>query len=227
MNSLDKFKQDLQNGEKSELIKRVSNQNKNLKRRFDEEIISKQSRQMNLKEIYKPITDTQQLTTGEIGKQSTKTDVLFQQLLTDLQGKHDRSSRLLADIIRGLAKSNEETRKQGLDIVSAIAKQPLLPELIKELNNYPTLVKKIMKPDNIQDLNEQDRKALEPLSHLNDNDLRTLVNYYALQGKLKSGLLSPDDSLEQEDLDTEREIQPPTYPDSVFHENPTDSPIYS
>ena len=182
---------------------------------------------MNLKEIYKPITDTQQLTTGEIGKQSTKTDVLFQRLLTDLQGKHDRSSRLLADIIRGLAKSNEETRKQGLDIVSAIAKQPLLPELIKELNNYPTLVKKIMKPDNIQDLNEQDRKALEPLSHLNDNDLRTLVNYYALQGKLKSGLLSPDDSLEQEDLDTEREIQPPTYPDSVFHENPTDSPIYS
>ena len=227
MNSLVKFKQDLQNGEKSELIKRVANQNKNLKRRFDEEIISKQSRQMNLKEIYKPITDTQQLTTGEISKQVTKTDVLFQQLLTDLQGKHDRSSRLLADIIRGLAKSNEETRKQGLDIVSAIAKQPLLPELIKELNNYPTLVKKIMKPDNIQDLNEQDRKALEPLSHLNDNDLRTLVNYYALQGKLKSGLLSPDDSLEQEDLDTEREIQPPTYGVSVFHENPTDCPIYS
>jgi hypothetical protein len=39
---------------------------------------------------------------------------LFQQLLNDLQGKHDRSSRLLADVIRGLARSNEETRKQGL-----------------------------------------------------------------------------------------------------------------
>ena len=51
-------------------------------------------------------------------------------------------SRLLADILRGLARSNEETRKQGLDIVSAIAKQPLLPELIDELNNYPGLDKK-------------------------------------------------------------------------------------
>ena len=146
-------------------------------------VISKQNLQMNLKEIYKPITDTQQLTTSEISKQTTKTDVLFQQLLNDLQGKHDRSSRLLADIIRGLARSNEQTRKQGLDIVSAIAKQPLIPELINELNNYPTLVKKIMQPDEIQNLNDQDRKALEPLSHLNDNDLRTLVNYYALQGK--------------------------------------------
>ena len=143
MSSLDKFKQDLLDGEKPELIKRVSNQNKNLKHRFDEEVISKQSMQMNLKEIYKPITDTQQLTTGQISKHSTKTDVLFQQLLNDLQGKHDRSSRLLADIIRGLARSNEETRKQGLDIISAIAKQPLLPELINELNNYPALVKKI------------------------------------------------------------------------------------
>src|SRR5580692_12888754 len=152
------------------------------------------------KKIYKPITDTQQLTTGEIGK---KIDVLFQQLLADLQGKHDRSSRLLADIIRGLAKSNEETRKQGLDIVSAIAKQPLLPELISELNNYPALVKKIMQPDDIRNLNEQDRKALEPLSHLNDNDLKTLVNYYVLQGKVKSSSLS-----EEEELGA---IGPPTY----------------
>src|ERR1051325_4502626 len=143
MSSLDKFKQDLFDGEKSEWIKRVSNQNKNLKHRFDDEVISKQNMQMNLKEIYKPIIDTQQLTTGEISKHTTKTDVLFQQLLNDLQGKHIRSSRLLADIIRGLARSNEETRKQGLDIVSALAKQPLLPELINELKNYPALVKKI------------------------------------------------------------------------------------
>jgi hypothetical protein len=137
---------------------------------------------------------TQQITTGEISKQTTKTDVLFQQLLTDLQGKHDRSSRLLADIIRGLARSNEVTKKQGLDIVSAIAKQPLLSELINELNNYPALVKKIMQPEDMQNLDDQDRKALEPLSHLNDNDLRTLVNYYVLQGKMKS---STDVSLEE------------------------------
>src|SRR5207245_10059052 len=104
MNSLVKFKQDLQNGEKSELIKRVANQNKNLKRRFDEEIISKQSRQMNLKEMYKPITDTQQLTTGEISKQVTKTDGLFQQLITDVQGKHDSAARSLAHIIIDLTK---------------------------------------------------------------------------------------------------------------------------
>ena len=52
-------------------------------------------------------------------------------------------SRLLGDIIRGLVKSKEETRRQGLEIVSAIAKQPLLPELINELNNYPSLVKKL------------------------------------------------------------------------------------
>jgi hypothetical protein len=203
-------------GEKSELIKRVSNQNKNLKHRFDEEVISKQSMQMNLKEIYKPITDTQQLTTGEISKHSTKTDVLFQQLLNDLQGKHDRSSRLLADIIRGLARSNEETRKQGLDIVSAIAKQPLLPELINELNNYPALVKKIMQPDDLQNLTDQDRKALEPLSHLNDNDLRTLVNYYTLQEKVKPGLSTSDVSSDEGDLGSV----------PVFHENPTNSPTY-
>ena len=226
MNSLDKFKEDLRNGEKSELIKRVSDQNRNLKHRFDEEVISKQNRQMNLKEIYKPITDTQQLTTGEISNQTTKTDVLFQQLLANLQGKHDRSSRLLADIIRGLARSNEEPRKQGLDIVSAIAKQPLLPELINELNNYPGLVKKIIEPDNIQNLSDQDRKALEPLSHLNDNDLKTLVNYYSLQGKVKSGLSSPDALSDEEDLGAVGAVQPPTYLDSVFHENPIDSPIY-
>ena len=187
MNSIDNFKEDLLQGEKSELIKKVSNQNKNLKKRFDDEVISKQMLQTDLKEIYKPITDTQQLTTGEINKQTTKTDVLFRQLLTDLQGKHDRSSRLLADIIRGLSRSNEETRRQGLDIVSAIAKQPLLPELIHELNNYPTLVKKIMQPDGIHSLSDQDRKALEPLSHLNDNDLRTLVSYYVkIQVKIQN-----------------------------------------
>src|ERR1051325_3123894 len=143
-----------------------------------------------------------------------------------LQDKHDRSSRLLADIIRGLARSNEETRKQGLDIISAIAKQPLLPELINELNNYPALVKKIMQPDDIQNLNDQDRKVLEPLSHLNDNDLRTLVNYYTLQGKVKSGLSSSDDSVDEEDLGAVGETQPPTYTVSVFQENPTDSPTY-
>ena len=207
MSSLDKFKDDLRQGENPELLKKVSNQNKLLKQRFDEEVLTKQNLQTNLKEIYKPITDTQQLTTG---KQTAKTDVLFQQLTADLQGKHDRSSRLLADIIRGLARSNEETRKQGLDIVSAIAKQPLLPELISELNNYPALVKKIMQPDDIRNLNEQDRKALEPLSHLNDNDLKTLVNYYVLQGKVQS-------SSEEEELGA---IGPPTYAESVFEEHP-------
>ena len=129
MSSLDNFKDDLFRGENSELLKRVSGQNKNLKHRFDEEVISKQNLQTSLKEIYKPITDTQQLTTGEIGKQTSKTDVLFNQLLTDLQGKHDNTSRLLTDMIRGLVKSNEETRQQGLLLVSAIAKQPLLPEI--------------------------------------------------------------------------------------------------
>src|SRR5580692_11607229 len=214
MSSLDKFKDDLRQGDNPELLKKVSNQNKLLKQRFDEEVLTKQNLQTNLKEIYKPITDTQQVTTG---KQTAKTDVLFQQLTADLQGKHDRSSRLLADIIRGLAKSNEETRKQGLDIVSAIAKQPLLPELINELNNYPALVKKIMQPDDIRNLNEQDRKALEPLSHLNDNDLKTLVNYYVLQGKVKS-------SSEEEELGA---IGPPTYAESVFEEHPSHSHAYN
>ena len=221
MGSIDKFKEDLLQGENSELIKRVSKQNKNLKTRFDEEVISKQNLQTDLKEIYKPIIDTQQITTGEISKQTTKTDVLFQQLLTDLQGKHDRSSRLLADIIRGLARSNEVTKKQGLDIISAIAKQPLLSELINELNNYPALVKKIMQPEGMQNLDDQDRKALEPLSHLNDNDLRILVNYYVLQGKIKSSL---DVSLEEEDLGA---VGPPTYTDSVFQESPINSPKYN
>lgn len=222
MNSIDKFKKDLMNGEKTELIKRVSNQNKNLKHRYDEDVITKQTQQLELKELYKPITDTQQLTTGEIDKQTTKTDVLFQQLLADLQGKHDSSSRLLSNIIRGLARSNEETRKQGIDIVSAIAKQPLLPDLINELNNYPTLVKKIMKSENLHDLSDRDRKALEPLSHLNDNDLRTLVNYYALQSKVKSETSSIDD-----DYDDAVEQEPPTYTHSVFLEHPTDSAKYN
>ena len=225
MSSVDKFKEDLLQGEKSELIKRVSNQNRNLKHRFDEEVISKQNLQTDLKEIYKPILDTQQLTTGEISKQTTKTDVLFQQLLNDLQGKDTKMSRLLGDIIRGLVKSKEETRRQGLEIVSAIAKQPLLPELINELNNYPSLVKKIMHPDGIQNLDDQDRKALEPLSHLNDNDLKILVNYYTLQGKIKSGFSSPDDSLDEEDLGAVG-TQPPTYTSSVFQESPSDSPKY-
>src|SRR5260221_5035831 len=156
MSSLEKFKEDLLKGEKSELIKKVSKQNKNLRTRFDEEIISKQNLQTNLKEIYKPITDTQHLTT-------TKTDQLFQQLLNDLRGKHDRTSLLLGDMIRGLARSNEETRLQGLNIVGAIAKQPILPELINELNEkHPALVQKIAKSGNMQDLTDQDRKVLEP-----------------------------------------------------------------
>jgi hypothetical protein len=58
MGSIDKFKEDLLQGENSELIKRVSKQNKNLKTRFDEEVISKQNLQTDLKEIYKPIIDT-------------------------------------------------------------------------------------------------------------------------------------------------------------------------
>ena len=215
MNAVDKFKEDLLQGESSELLNKVYKQNKNLKKRFDEEVISKQKTQADLKEIYKPITDTQHETI-------TKTDALFQTLLADLQGKDDRSSRLLADIIRGLARSKEETRRQGLDIVSAIAKQPLIPELIEELNNnYPSLVKKMMQPEGIKNLDDQDRKALEPLSHLNDNDLRTLVNYYVLKRKIKS---SPDVSLHEEEIE---EIHPPTYTESVFQENPTDSPVYN
>ena len=215
MNSVDKFKEDLLQGESSELLNKVSKQNKNLKKRFDEEVISKQKTQTDLKEIYKPITDTQQETI-------TKTDTLFQTLLADLQGKHDRSSILLGDIIRGLARSNEETRRQGLEIVSAIAKQPLIPKLIEELNNnYPSLVKKITQQEVMINLTNEDRKALEPLSHLNDNDLRTLLNYYALEGKIKS---SPDVSLHEEELE---ETHPPTYTESVFQENPTDSPAYN
>ena len=127
MNSVDKFKEDLLQGESSELLNRVSKQNRDLKKRFDEEVISKQKTQADLKEIYKPITDTQKET---ITKTITKTDALFQTLLADLQGKDDISSRLLANIIGGLARSKEETRRQGLDIVSAIAKQPLIPKLI-------------------------------------------------------------------------------------------------
>jgi hypothetical protein len=76
MSSLNKFKDDLRQGENPELLKKVSNQNKLLKQRFDEEVLTKQNLQTNLKEIYKPITDTQQVTTG---KQTAKTDVLFQQ----------------------------------------------------------------------------------------------------------------------------------------------------
>ena len=59
MSSVDKFKEDLLQGEKAELIKRVSNQNSNLKHKFDEEVISKQNLQTDLKEIFKPIIDTQ------------------------------------------------------------------------------------------------------------------------------------------------------------------------
>ena len=70
MNSVDKFKEDLLQGESSELLNRVSKQNNNLRKRFDEEVISKQKTQTDLKEIYKPITDTQQITI-------TKTDTLF------------------------------------------------------------------------------------------------------------------------------------------------------
>src|SRR5258706_8875833 len=179
MSSIDKFKEDLLQGENPELIRRVSNQNRNLKHRFDKEFISKENLQTNLKEIYKPITDTQQLTTTKVGEQATKTDALFQQLLNDLRGKHDETSRLMSDMIRGLARSNEETRLQGLNIVSAIAKQPLLPELINELNEkHPDLVQKIAKSGNLQDLTDQDRKVLEPLGHLKDGDLRILIHYY-------------------------------------------------
>src|SRR5271163_3056853 len=222
MRSLDNFKDDLFHGENSELIKRVSSQNKNLKHRFDEEIISKQNLQTNLKEICKPITDTQQLTTGEIGKQTSKTDVLFRQLLNDLHGKHDKTSRLLTDMIRGLVKSKEEIRQQGLHIASAIAKQPLLPELINELNYYPGLVQKIMQSEDIRELNDQDRKVLEFVSHLNDNDLRTLINYYVLQGKVKS---SPDILLD-EDVGAVGGITPPTYTESVFQEQANESRMY-
>ena len=200
--------EELLQGENIELMKKVSKQNKTLRNRFDKEVLSKQNVDKNLKELYKPITDTQ-------SEQIAKTDTLFQQLLNDLQGKHDRTSRLLGDLIRGLARSNEAIKKQGLDIVSAIAKQPLILDLINELNNYPNLVKKIRQSE---DLSDEDKEVLEPLSHLSDDDLRTLVNYYVLQGKVKSDLSS-----DEEDLGA---VGPPTYTESVFQENPTDSKAY-
>ena len=200
---METFKDELLSGENAALMKRVSKQNRNLKARFDEQVISKQNMQTSLKEIYRPITDN---TTNEISKQITKTDTLFQQLLSDLQGKHDRTSRLLLDMIRGLARTNEEVKRQGLDIVSSIAKQPLLPELINELNNHPTLVKKIMQPGSIQNLNEEDRKALALLSHLNDNDLKTLINYYVLRDKLE-----PSEA---------QAVEPLTYENVRFEEKP-------
>jgi hypothetical protein len=223
MSLIDTIKNDLSQGENPELIQRVSKQNKNLKQRFDAEFITKQTLQTNLKEIYKPITDTQQSTTSKVGEQTTKTNNLFRQLLNDLQGKHDRTSMLLSDMIRGLARSNEETRLQGLNIISAIAKQPLLPELINELNqNNPVLVQKMAQSGNMQDLSDQDRKALEPLGHLNDNDLRTLVNYYVLHEKIKSSDLSFDEV----DLGAVGEISPSKNTDDSFQENPINLPIY-
>ena len=197
---MDQFKEDLLQGENLDLMKKVSKLNKTLKNRFDKEVLFKQNKGQELKELYKPITDTQ-------SEQINKTDNLFQQLLNDLQGKHDRTSRLLGDLIRGLVRSNETIRKQGLDIVSAISKQPLMSELINEVNNYPKLVKKII---HSEDLSEEDRKILEPLSPLNDDDLRTLVNYYVLKQKIEP----------EEDLDV------PSYSDSVFQEQSIDSKTY-
>ena len=165
MTSVRRFKEDLMNGESPALMKKVSNQNKNLRKRFDDEVIAKQSHNKDVMEMYKPITDTQQ-------EQIAKTDALFQQLLTDLGGKHDHSSRQLHDIIRGLARSQSETRKQGLDIISSIVRQPLLQELISELQQkYPSLVKKISQPGLLRDLSEEEQRVLEPLNHLSNNDM--------------------------------------------------------
>ena len=199
---MDEFKQHLMQGEKSSLIRRVANENKALKEMSDQEVLSKQTEHVKLKELYKPIT-------AATLDQTNKIEALFQQL----RGKHDR---LLSDIIRSVQRGTQETTRQGIDIVSAIVKQPLLPELIKELNNHPSLVKKIMQPGtiDISDLSDQNRKALDALNHLNAVDLRTLVQYYKLQ-----------QSKSEEEL--EEEYVPPTYSEIVFQDIAPDSSAYS
>ena len=201
---MDEFKQDLMQGEKSSLIRRVANQNKALKEMFDQEVLSKQNEQIKLQQMYKPIT-------AATLDQTNKIDTLFQQL----HGKHDRSSRLLSDIIGSIQRGTRETKRQGAEIISAIVKQPLLPELIKELNKQPTLVKQIMQSEtvNVNELNSRDRKALESLNHLNDEDLRTLIKYYNLQQS-------------KSEEEQEEGYVPPTYSDIVFQDIAPESSAY-
>ena len=49
MSSIIKFKEDLMKGENPELLKKVSTQNRKLKKRFDEEVIAKQNVQNFIK----------------------------------------------------------------------------------------------------------------------------------------------------------------------------------
>ena len=188
-------------GEKSSLIRRVANENKALKEMSDQEVLSKQTEHVKLKELYKPIT-------AATLDQTNKIDALFQQL----RGKHDR---LLSDIIRSVQRGTLETKRQGIDIISAIVKQPLLPELIKELNKQPTLVKQIMQSQavNLNELNSRDRKALESLNRLNDEDLRTLIKYYNLQQS-------------KSEEEQEEGYVPPAYSDTVFQDIAPESSAY-
>ena len=80
-----------------------------------------------------------------------------------------------------------------------------------------------MQSEDIRELDDQDRKALEPVSHLNDNDLRTLIHYYALKEKVEP---SPDISLYEEDEGAVGGITPPTYTESVFQEHANESRMY-
>ena len=79
-----------------------------------------------------------------------------------------------------------------------------------------------MQSGNMQDLSDQDKKALEPLGHLNDNDLQTLVNYYVLHEKVKSS----DLSFEKDDLGALGEISPSKNTGDSFQDNPINLPIY-
>ena len=231
MSSIKLFKEDLHRGENIELMKKVSNQNKNLKKRFDNEVISKQNTQTSLKEIYQPIIDSQQLATTKISEQTIKSDTLFRELLLDLRGKHDNTSMLLTNIIEGLTKSSEEIQNQGLSIISAIAKQPLLSELIHKLNNYPGLVNKIMNSGSIKNINLEDEKVLEPLKHLNDADLKTLINYYILEGKMRAEVSASRESESGESASylslDESGASLPGNVETNFQERPTGSHAYS
>jgi len=135
---------------------------KELKARSLADKLAKETAQFNLREICKPIIETQKHQTHDITKSQKETSQEQLRQQRELQG----------------VKSQEEQQRHNL-LIEEIKKQPLIIPLIKSLNKEPNVVKVIKGESDGSALTGKEQHILQQVNKVDDRVLRTLIDFYS------------------------------------------------
>ena len=130
----------------------------------------KQTIQTELTEIYKPLlTKQSEVSESQLSK--------FDKLITKLDETKTESNTILNEISRRITKGNLQQIAQANKIKKTIEDRPILIELIKTVT--PNLGKVLLGEADVNILTKSEKKILRIYDDLDDDDIKTLIDYYA------------------------------------------------